>query len=103
MALVFFLYISPYNCATLLTTSRYYVLYFGPASDRTFRVREAETDGLKHPAGQQHFSVLHRDLKYYKSNINKLLRQGLLSKTPGPKNGPFKPLGLTGTHTEFRT
>ncbi len=38
--------------------------------------------------------TLHRALKYYKSNINKILRQSRLSKTPGPKNGPFKPLGL---------
>ncbi len=39
--------------------------------------------------------TLHRALKYYKSNINKLVRPSPLSKTLGPKNGPVKPLGLT--------
>ncbi len=34
-----------------------------------------------------------RALKYYKRNKNKLVRQKHLSKTPGPKSGPFKPLG----------
>ncbi len=40
--------------------------------------------------------TLHKAIKYYKSNRNKLLRQNLLSKTLRPKNGPVNPFRYVG-------